>query len=190
MTPLLPRRATIVCAALSLAGVLFAAITEGLIVGSLRTAVAFFAILMGTVALTSLAPVFDARRPAVPAPMPAAAVPVAVPSPVVPPPASSAPGSMHALLENLYPIEDDAPAPQSRTQELRLVDMDTGELVEDRVARLEERMDTVTREVVELSEVFQDQAVLNAKAFATLRREVERITHVFPDDGEVHDGAA
>ncbi|MGE0796089.1 MAG: hypothetical protein AB7O29_12220 [Acidimicrobiia bacterium] len=163
MTPILPRTVTALCAAVAVAGVVFAAVTDGLIVSAARTAVAFLAILAGVVALTSLAPVLDRR----PAPAPAAPE-----EPVAP-----AGGSMHALLAQLYP-DDPQPAVPAP---LRLVDADTGELVGDRVLRLEERVDSLTREVVDLGAVVEDQAVLTAKAFGTLRREVERIGHVFPE---------
>lgn len=165
MTPILPRTVTALCVALAVAGVVFAAVTDGLIVSAVRTAVAFLSILAGVVALTSLAPVLD-RRP------PPAAAQAAHEAPVAP-----AGGSMHDLLAQLYP-DDPQPAVPAP---LRLVDADTGELVGDRVARLEERVTDLTREVVDLGAVVQDQAELTAKAFGTLRREVERIGHVFPE---------
>ncbi len=189
MTPLLPRRATIVCAVLSITGVLFAAITGGLIIAPVRTAVAFLALLLGTVALTSLAPVFDLR------PTPPPAAPAAAP----PAPGPAAHGGMHALLEQLYPDTPAEPGPVvpeplhpagAGTRELRLVDLNTGELVGDRVARLEERVDSLTREVVDLGAVVERQAELTAKAFSTLRREVERIDTTFPAAEEGPDAAA
>lgn len=163
MTPILPRTVTALCVALAVAGVVFAAVTDGLIVSAVRTAVAFLSILAGVVALTSLAPVLDRRPP------PAEA---AHEAPVAP-----AGGSMHDLLAQLYP-DDPQPAVPAP---LRLVDADTGELVGDRVALLEERVTDLAREVVDLGAVVQDQAELTAKAFGTLRREVERIGHVFPE---------
>lgn len=111
---------------------------------------------------------------------------------------------MHALLEQLYPDTPDTPAaaepgpvvPEplhpagAGTRELRLVDLDTGELVGDRVARLEERVDSLTREMVDLGAVVEHQAELTAKAFSTLRREVERIDSTFPAAEEGPDAAA
>ncbi|MGD9750003.1 MAG: hypothetical protein AB7W59_03300 [Acidimicrobiia bacterium] len=85
-------------------------------------------------------------------------------------------GGMHDLLDQLYDQPEPGPAVPAP---LRLVDADTGELVGDRVARLEERVTDLSREMVDLSTVVQDQAELTAKAFGTLRREVERIGHVF-----------
>lgn len=120
-----------------------------------------FAVLVG-------ATVFAA--PSTPAP-----APIAPETPVQP-----AGGSMHALLEQLYPDEPKPAVPAP----LRLVDADTGELVGDRVLRLEERMTELTKEVVDLGAVVQDQAELTAKAFGTLRREVERIAHVFPETAD------
>lgn len=174
----LPRSVTFVCAALAVAGVVFAAVTEGLLVSPVRTAVAFMSILLGVVFMVSIAPVFDHRRP------PAAAVAQLEPSP------APAHNGMLAFLEQLYPdspTEPAASAPTTDSGGLRLVDLDTGELVGDRVTRLEERVDTLTREMVDLGAVVEDQAQLTARAFGTLRREVERITHVFaeaePDAG-------
>ncbi|MGE4164052.1 MAG: hypothetical protein AB7G23_20180 [Vicinamibacterales bacterium] len=127
-------------------------------------------------------------------------------TPPPPPPAPEAPaqaqgGSMHALLEQLYPDTPAAAEPGpvvpeplhpagAGTRELRLVDLDTGELVGDRVARLEERVDSLTREMVDLGAVVEHQAELTAKAFSTLRREVERIDTTFPADEEGPDAAA
>ncbi len=104
------------------------------------------------------------------------------PAPVAPEtPVRPAGGSMHDLLEQLYPDEPEPAVPAP----LRLVDADTGELVGDRVLRLEERMADLTREVLDLGAVVQDQAELTAKAFGTLRREVERIGHVFAEPADV-----
>ncbi|MGE4164294.1 MAG: hypothetical protein AB7G23_21465 [Vicinamibacterales bacterium] len=175
MTPLLPRPVTLLCAALAVAGVVFAAVTEGLIVSAVRTALAFLSILLGTVFLVSVASVFDWRGLPSKVTLPATdQVTHASPAPT---PVQPAGGSMHALLEQLYPEEPEPAVPAP----LRLVDADTGELVGDRVLRLEERMTELTKEVVDLGTVVQDQAELTAKAFGTLRREVERIAHVFPE---------
>lgn len=129
--------------------------------------------ILGCVAGLGFAVVVGATVFAAP-PTPAPA-PIAQETPVQP-----AGGSMHALLEQLYPDEPEPAVPTP----LRLVDADTGELVGDRVLRLEERMTELTKEVVDLGAVVQDQAELTAKAFGTLRREVERIAHVFPETAD------
>lgn len=168
--PLLGRRPTIGAGIACLVCIGFAATTGGLFISPLRTAAAFVGILMGTATLASLAPVFDNRPPP-----PSQPVAVAQETPVTP-----AAGSMHRLLESLYPDEPEPAVPAP----LRLVDADTGELVGDRVLRLEERMSEITREVVDLGGVVEAQAQLTAKAFGTLRREVERIGHLFPETSD------
>lgn len=169
MTPILPRTVTLLCGVFAVVGVMFAALTDGLIISPVRTAVALFAILMGTVFLASVAPLLNGNTAAPP--------PVAV---VEQTPVAPAAGSMHRLLESLYPDEPEPAVPAP----LRLVDADTGELVGDRVLRLEERMSEITREVVDLGGVVEAQAQLTAKAFGTLRREVERIGHLFPETSD------
>lgn len=183
-TPLLGWRTTIVIGALCPVAVLFVVVADGHVIPAVRTAAALLTLLMGIVFMLSIAPVFDNRR-LTPQALPSTALPVVGPSVSAVP---VAPDPMPTLLEGLYPLDGGNAATQ--TQELRFVDLDTGELVGDRVTRLEERVDTLTREVVDLGAVVQDQAELTAKAFGTLRREVERIAHVFPEDGEVNDDAA
>lgn len=170
--PLLGRRPTIGAGIACLACIGFAATTGGLFISPVRTAAAFVGILMGTATLASLAPVFDNHPP--PPPQPVA---VAQETPVAP-----AAGSMHALLESLYPDEPEPAVPAP----LRLVDADTGELVGDRVLRLEERADGFDRRLGELGDVVAEQNELLTRALGTLRREVERIGHVFPEPADAN----
>lgn len=105
------------------------------------------------------------------------------PRPATAPQEPSGPFTASAATVDLFAglrLADDVEHPGPVRTET-LVDVDTGELVGDRVARLEERVDGFDRRLVGLGDVVAEQNELMTRALGKLRRAVEKVDRTFGD---------